>query len=121
MIQNSGGGLIARPKERSGEMKVYLDDRHGKEVEGYTFDDFEPDKDGNALPTSRLLSCDPEDSWAAEEWKEHGTIKGLPCTVYYLFDQDDLNDAKEHCPDDPYEALPWGEEHVARVIIHTEE
>jgi len=95
-------------------MKVYLDDRHGKEVTGYTFDDFVPDEDENAVPTSRLLSCDPEDFWAAEEWKEDGTIKGQPCTVYYLFDEDGCN---RELPED----YPWDEEHVSRVIIHTED
>lgn len=93
-------------------MKVFKNDRHGLNIFEYSYSDFTPDEDG-AQPTSRLLDCDPEDFWAAEEWRENGTLEGVPCSVYYLFSAEEIAENPED--------YPWDEEHVSRVIAREED
>jgi len=77
-----------------------------------TFDELE--RRGNAEPTSRLLDGS-EDHWASEEWEQPSSVRGQLCTIYYLFDADDIVDAD----DEPLEAdrYPWDAEHISWVEL----
>ena len=96
-------------------MEIYYYGRHGKKATQYTYDDFKPTD--NAQPTSRLLDCDAEDSWADEEWAEPGIIDGQEATAYYLFAVDEIMAAEDSCPNNPPEDYPWDEDHCSRIII----
>lgn len=87
--------------------------RRGEKRDDVDVTDYVPQ--GNAEPTSRLLDCDMEDCWAAEEWREEGTINNEPCAAYYLFDKSEIIDDKE-CPLEA-DRYPWDNDHIRRIII----
>ena len=92
-------------------------DRCGRIETSLTADDYKATS--QAEPTSRLLSCDSEDHWAAQEWVEYGTIGGKECTAYYLFSTDDItdDDGNEFEEADMY---PWDNDHLVRIVIDEE-
>lgn len=94
---------------------IRLYDRRGKEVVNPSYDRFEPD--GQAVLTNRVLDCDMECVGMVEEWMDSGIYDGLPCFAYYLFDQDEIDQATRMCPDNPPEEYPWDKEHCWLIII----
>ena len=69
----------------------------------------------NAEMTGRILEGTADHGYA-EEWSERGTYNGEPCTLIYLFDNDDICDADGN-PWELPEYYPWDLEHMARIIM----
>jgi len=61
---------------------------------------------GAAYPTSAKLSA------GGEQWAAPATLENIPVTVFFQFDEEEVQSASESCPDNPAEELPWGIEHV---------
>lgn len=86
---------------------ITMHDRYGDERLDLDVEDYLPID--NAYPTSRVLSRDSTDSWAAEEWAEEGVICGLPCVAIYLFSKDEVSGDGDQ--------YPWDTDHIERIII----
>ena len=69
----------------------------------------------NAEMTGRILEG-TDDHGYAEEWSERGTYNGEPCTLIYLFDNDDICDANGNELEET-DQYPWDLEHMARIIM----
>lgn len=106
-------GVTGKNNEEEAMIKFTENHRYGMPTEE-NIKNYEPIE--SAEPTNRVLG--PEEGWAAEEWSERGTISGKPCTAYYLFAYDEIEDEYGD-PIDP-EHYPWDDEHIERVVIFTE-
>ena len=65
----------------------------------------------DAQPTNRVLDGSADSDYA-QEWSAPATFRGHSCTVYYLFDDEEVAEAGEDAGD-----LPWDWDHVSRIIL----
>ena len=70
------------------------------------FSNFTADRDG-AYPTSRCMPAPLDNS---QEWAEHGSIKGVPAKVYYIFEDAEVEGLEA-------DSYPWGEASISKIEI----